>query len=88
MSPEHLGVALMTSVLRQGGFTARIVEVATQEHETAIKEIQAYDPHVACFTLMSLNVDLGSNLDAAQRSVAGRDRGLRRWLVLMPVTRS
>ncbi len=57
MSPEHLGVALMTSVLRQGGFTARIVEVATQEHETAIKEIQAYDPHVACFTLMSLNVD-------------------------------
>ncbi len=57
MSPEHLGVALMTSVLRRGGFTVRIMEVTTQEHEAALREIEAYDPQVACFTLMSLNVD-------------------------------
>ncbi len=57
MSPEHLGVALMTSVLRRGGFTVRIVEVKTSEHQQALEQLQAYDPKLICFTLMSLNVE-------------------------------
>ena len=69
MSPEHLGVALMTSVLRRGGFTVRIVEVATQGHHAAIEEIQAYNPHVACFTLMSLNVETCKSFCARLKAV-------------------
>jgi anaerobic magnesium-protoporphyrin IX monomethyl ester cyclase len=57
MSPEHLGVALMTSVLRRGGFTVRIVEVKTNEHQQALEQLKAYDPKLVCFTLMSLNVE-------------------------------
>jgi radical SAM superfamily enzyme YgiQ (UPF0313 family) len=57
MSPEHLGVALMTSVLRRGGFTVRIIEVKTSEHAEALDELQAYGPKLVCFTLMSLNVE-------------------------------
>lgn len=57
MTPEHLGVALMTSVLRRGGFTVRIIEVKTNQHAEGLKQLEDYDPHVACFTLMSLNVD-------------------------------
>jgi len=57
MSPEHLGVALMTSVLRRGGFTVRIFEIKTTDHENAIEQLKAYDPKLVCFTLMSLNVE-------------------------------
>lgn len=57
MSPEHLGVALMASVLRRGGFTVRILEVTTYEHAQALQELALYQPHLVCFTLMSLNVE-------------------------------
>ncbi|HLJ89998.1 MAG TPA: radical SAM protein [Candidatus Angelobacter sp.] len=57
MSPEHLGVALMTSVLRRGGFTVRILEIETHKHEQALQQLKAYDPKLVCFTLMSLNVE-------------------------------
>jgi anaerobic magnesium-protoporphyrin IX monomethyl ester cyclase len=57
MSPEHLGVALMMSTLRRGGFTVRVIEVEAQKHAAAIEQMKAYDPHLACFTLMALNID-------------------------------
>jgi anaerobic magnesium-protoporphyrin IX monomethyl ester cyclase len=57
MSPEHLGVALMTSVLRRGGFTARIVEIKTDEHQQGLEQLKKYHPQLVCFTLMSLNVE-------------------------------
>lgn len=56
MSPEHLGVAYMASVLRQVGFTAEIREVPHGEDDQAITELVAFGPHMVCFTLMSLNV--------------------------------
>src|ERR1700759_4899713 len=57
MSPEHLGVALMTAVLRRGGFTANIIEVKTHEHNQAVEKLKTYNPDLVCFTLMSLNVE-------------------------------
>ncbi|MGZ4840137.1 MAG: B12-binding domain-containing radical SAM protein [Candidatus Angelobacter sp.] len=57
MSPEHLGVALMTSVLRRGGFTVRIIDVKTNEHQQSLEHLKNYDPKLVCFTLMSLNVE-------------------------------
>lgn len=56
MSPEHLGVAYMTSVLRHVGFTAEIREVPHGEDSQAIDELVAFGPQIVCFTLMSLNV--------------------------------
>lgn len=57
MSPEHLGVAYMTSVLRQVGFTVEIREVPHGREDAAVTELADFDPHLVCFTLMSLNVD-------------------------------
>ena len=68
MSPEHLGVALMTSVLRRGGFAVRIVEVKTHEHQQAIEELKAYGPKLVCFTLMSLNVETCKSFSALLRT--------------------
>jgi anaerobic magnesium-protoporphyrin IX monomethyl ester cyclase len=56
MSPEHLGVALMASVLREAQFSARIFEVAHGREDQALKNVCDYDPVFVCFTLMSLNV--------------------------------
>src|SRR5688572_30192773 len=56
MSPEHLGVAYMASVLRQVGFTAEIREVAHGQEREAVDHLVEYRPHLVCFTLMSLNV--------------------------------
>lgn len=56
MSPEHLGVALMTAVLRRSGYWVRIIEVAHDGHDTAVQDIARDQPAVVCFTLMSLNV--------------------------------
>jgi anaerobic magnesium-protoporphyrin IX monomethyl ester cyclase len=56
MSPEHLGVAYMTSVLRKVGFTAEIREVKHGEDDRAVEELAAFAPSMVCFTLMSLNV--------------------------------
>lgn len=57
MTPEHLGVALMTSVLRRGGFTVRIIEIPTHEHQKGLETLAEFDPRLVCFTLMSLNVE-------------------------------
>ncbi|WP_181808411.1 B12-binding domain-containing radical SAM protein [Streptomyces shenzhenensis] len=58
MSPEHLGVAYMASVLRHVGFTAEIREVehGDEHHAAAIAHLREYRPDLVCFTLMSLNV--------------------------------
>ncbi|MED7953435.1 B12-binding domain-containing radical SAM protein [Kitasatospora sp. NPDC058201] len=58
MSPEHLGVAYMTSVLRSVGFTAEIREVDHDEdaHAATVEHLRAYRPDLVCFTLMSLNL--------------------------------
>ncbi|QUX26930.1 radical SAM protein [Nocardiopsis akebiae] len=57
MSPEHLGVAFMASVLREAGFTCEIREVRHGlDEERTIAELVEYDPALVCFTLMSLNV--------------------------------
>jgi anaerobic magnesium-protoporphyrin IX monomethyl ester cyclase len=56
MSPEHLGVAYMTSVLRQVGFSAEIREVPHGEEDQVIDQLVALAPRIVCFTLMSLNV--------------------------------
>jgi len=56
MSPEHLGVALMVAVLRRAGFDARIYEVRQKKEQEVVDELADYRPHLACFTLMSLNV--------------------------------
>jgi anaerobic magnesium-protoporphyrin IX monomethyl ester cyclase len=56
MSPEHLGVAYMASVLRKAGFTAEIREVEHGRHDEAIEGIADFGPAMVCFTLMSLNV--------------------------------
>jgi len=56
MSPEHLGVAYMASVLRHVGFTAEIREVPHGDDGQAIDELVAFGPDIVCFTLMSLNV--------------------------------
>lgn len=56
MSPEHLGVALMAAVLRRAGFQARIFEVILGQEKKVIEELHRYEPQLACFTLMSLNV--------------------------------
>jgi anaerobic magnesium-protoporphyrin IX monomethyl ester cyclase len=56
MSPEHLGVAYMTSVLRQVGFTVEIREVPHDRHQEAMEHLAAFAPKIVCFTLMSLNV--------------------------------
>ena len=56
MSPEHLGVAYMTSVLRQVGFTVEIREVPHGEDAAAVTGLVEFAPHIVCFTLMSLNV--------------------------------
>ncbi|MEV6668992.1 cobalamin-dependent protein [Streptomyces sp. NPDC051162] len=62
MSPEHLGVAYMASVLRHTGFTAEIREVEHGDDEAAatVEALKEYRPDLVCFTLMSLN--LGSCL--------------------------
>ncbi|GII84214.1 hypothetical protein Ssi03_22040 [Sphaerisporangium siamense] len=56
MSPEHLGVAYMASVLRKVGVTAEIREVVHGEEKAAVDELVEYAPRLVCFTLMSLNV--------------------------------
>lgn len=58
MSPEHLGVAYMASVLREVGFTAEIREVehGPEHWAEAVEQVAAFDPALVCFTLMSLNV--------------------------------
>jgi radical SAM superfamily enzyme YgiQ (UPF0313 family) len=56
MSPEHLGVAYMTSVLRQVGFTVEIREVPHGQDQQAVQHLTAFAPTIVCFTLMSLNV--------------------------------
>jgi anaerobic magnesium-protoporphyrin IX monomethyl ester cyclase len=58
MSPEHLGVAYMASVLRSVGFTAEIREVehGDSHHAAVIDHLRAYRPDLVCFTLMSLNL--------------------------------
>jgi radical SAM superfamily enzyme YgiQ (UPF0313 family) len=56
MSPEHLGVAYMASVLRSVGFTAEIREVEHGAEDPAVEELVAFQPALVCFTLMSLNV--------------------------------
>jgi radical SAM superfamily enzyme YgiQ (UPF0313 family) len=56
MSPEHLGVAYMASVLRKVGFTAEIREITRGEHDQAVADLVAFQPQVVCFTLMSLNI--------------------------------
>lgn len=55
MSPEHLGVAYMTSILRAVGFTVAIREVPHTDHQTAIQGLVDFAPNLVCFTLMSLN---------------------------------
>jgi len=54
MSPEHLGVASMTAVLRRAGFTVRIFEVDIAGR--GAEEAARWEPHLVCFTLMSINV--------------------------------
>lgn len=57
MSPEHLGVALMAAVLRRSGFLARIYEAKLGQEQVVVDElVDQFHPHLACFTLMSLNV--------------------------------
>jgi len=56
MSPEHLGVALMASVLRKAQFSACIFEVAHDRENEALNNICDYSPAFVCFSLMSLNV--------------------------------
>ena len=56
MSPEHLGVALMAAVLRRAGFTAHIYEVKRGSEQEVVNELADFEPQLACFTLMSLNV--------------------------------
>jgi anaerobic magnesium-protoporphyrin IX monomethyl ester cyclase len=56
MSPEHLGVAYMASVLRSVGFVAEIREVVHGEEESALAGLSEFAPHIVCFTLTSLNV--------------------------------
>ncbi|GII66826.1 hypothetical protein Skr01_69110 [Sphaerisporangium krabiense] len=56
MSPEHLGVAYMASVLRKVGVTAEIREVVHGEEKAAVDALAEYAPRLVCFTLMSLNV--------------------------------
>ncbi len=56
MSPEHLGVAYMTSVLRAVGFTVEIREVTHSNREATLQGLAAFDPRLVCFTLMSLNM--------------------------------
>ncbi|AUX26898.1 uncharacterized protein SOCEGT47_074680 [Sorangium cellulosum] len=55
MSPEHLGVAYMAAVLRRAGFVCAIEEVEHGNEEAALETIARFDPHLTCFTLMSLN---------------------------------
>src|SRR5699024_6844225 len=63
MSPEHLGVAFMASVLREAGFTCEIREVRHGlDEERTIAELVEYDPALICFTLMSLNVVSAASL--------------------------
>jgi anaerobic magnesium-protoporphyrin IX monomethyl ester cyclase len=56
MSPEHLGVAYMASVLRSVGFTVEIREVEHGKDAEAVDGLVEFDPQIVCFTLMSLNV--------------------------------
>ncbi|MEI7031793.1 B12-binding domain-containing radical SAM protein [Streptomyces pratensis] len=58
MSPEHLGVAYMASVLRAAGFTAEIREVehGDEAHASVVAHLRDYQPDLVCFTLMSLNL--------------------------------
>ncbi len=56
MSPEHLGVASITAVLRTAGFDVRIFEVARGNEVVAIRELAQWRPRITGFTLMSLNV--------------------------------
>jgi anaerobic magnesium-protoporphyrin IX monomethyl ester cyclase len=56
MSPEHVGVAMMASVLRRAGFSASIVEVPHGEEAAVVDRLFAEAPSIVCFTLMSLNV--------------------------------
>lgn len=63
MSPEHLGVAFMASVLREAGFTCEIREVRHGlDEEHTIDKLIEYDPALVCFTLMSLNIDTAASL--------------------------
>ncbi|MFF5258055.1 B12-binding domain-containing radical SAM protein [Actinomadura viridis] len=56
MSPEHLGVGFMASVLRQAGFTCEIREVEHGNEDEAVEGLLEFAPDLVCFTLMSLNV--------------------------------
>jgi radical SAM superfamily enzyme YgiQ (UPF0313 family) len=56
MSPEHLGVAFMASVLREVGYTAEIREVEHGREAEATDRLVDFRPDLVCFTLMSLNV--------------------------------
>jgi anaerobic magnesium-protoporphyrin IX monomethyl ester cyclase len=59
MSPEHLGVAYMASVLRTVGFTVEIREVehGDQHAAEAVEALKGVTPNLVCFTLMSLNLE-------------------------------
>lgn len=56
MSPEHLGVAYMASVLRAVGFTCEIREVEHGKLDEAMEGLRKFGPRMVCFTLMSLNI--------------------------------
>lgn len=67
MSPEHLGVAFMASVLREVGFTVEIREVEHGEEEEALEGLLGFGPDMVCFTLMSLNVRSCARVSALVR---------------------
>jgi radical SAM superfamily enzyme YgiQ (UPF0313 family) len=64
MSPEHLGVALMTAVLRRAGCPVTIVDVEHGRDEQALAEIVGANPKLVGFTLMQLNVPSWLGLSA------------------------
>lgn len=68
MSPEHLGVAYMCSVLRQVGFTAEIREVPHGDLDDTVAQMREFGPNLVCFTLMSLNIDSAVELSARLRT--------------------
>lgn len=75
MSPEHLGVAYLSSVLEEAGAECSIVEVPRGDNETAaaIEAIATYQPDLVGITLTTVGVDHVTDLGARLRDRLGDD---------------
>ncbi|KMQ32172.1 B12-binding domain-containing radical SAM protein [Bacillus cereus] len=56
MSPEHVGVGYLLSVLRQNNIECKVIELSRDNHEKCLQDIGEFNPAIIGFSLMSINL--------------------------------